>query len=115
MRSRARATVPAGAGGATDWNSGDFGELSGRREGVFGLGFGLDFDVGFRAVRATGAAGFGAGTEGLVDDGLDGAGATAAFSAAAEAAVDLLGAARKVRRRSHGIADIMVAQDVAGT
>src|SRR5690348_1157129 len=48
--------------------------VSGRREGVFDGFFGL-------AVRATGTAGLGAGAERFVDDGLDGAGAAAAFSA----------------------------------
>ena len=51
-----------------------------------------------RAVRAAGAAGLGASSQSLVDDGLDGARATAAFCAAAEAAVDLLGIAGKVLR-----------------
>src|SRR5689334_23514862 len=92
--------------------SGFWGKLSGRREGVFDLIFGLDL---VRTVRAASAAGLGARAERFVDDGLDGSGAAAAFGAAAEAAVDLLGAARKVRGSSHGIADVMVAQDVAGT
>ena len=50
------------------------------------------------AVRAAGAAGLGASAQGLVNDGLDGARAPAAFGAAAEAAVDLLGIAGKVLR-----------------
>ena len=50
------------------------------------------------AVRAAGATGFGASPESLIDDGLDGARAPAAFGAAAEAAVDLLGVAGKVLR-----------------
>ena len=48
------------------------------------------------AVRASGAAGLGAGPERLVDNGLDGARAAAAFGAAAEAAIDLLGTSGKV-------------------
>ena len=84
-------------------------EFSGRREGVFDLRYGLIF--GSAVLRATGAAGFGTR---FSDDGLDGAGAAAAFDAAAEAAVDFLGAARKARRSIHRIADIMVAEDVAG-
>src|SRR6478609_4105477 len=60
------------------------------------------------AVRAARAAGLGAGAECLVDDGLDGARTTAAFGAAAEAAVDLLWMARKVRRCVHSAADVMV-------
>ena len=67
------------------------------------------------AVRAARAAGLGAGTQRFVDDGLDGAGTTAAFGAAAEAAIDLLGIARDARRCTDGIADIMVAKDVTGT
>ena len=47
-------------------------------------------------VGASGTAGLGAGAERLVDDGLDGARATAAFGAAAEAAIDLLGISGKV-------------------
>ena len=50
------------------------------------------------AVRAAGAAGLGTSPQRLVDDGLDGARASAAFGAAAEAAVDLLGVAGKVLR-----------------
>ena len=50
------------------------------------------------AVRAAGAAGLGAGPQRLFDDGVDGTCATAAFGAAAEAAVNLLGIAGKVLR-----------------
>ena len=67
------------------------------------------------AVRAARMTGYGAGAERLVDDGLDGARAATAFGAAAEAAVDLLGIARKVFRGVDGIAHVMVAEDVAGT
>jgi hypothetical protein len=67
------------------------------------------------AVRAARAAGLGAGAERFVDDGLDGACATAAFGAAAEASVNLLWIARQVRGYIDGTADIMVAQDVTGT
>ena len=56
-----------------------------------------------------------AGPKCFVDDGLDGARAASAFGTAAEAAIDLLGATRKIFRGAHCIADIMVAQDVAGT
>jgi hypothetical protein len=78
----------------------------------------LGMDVRFRsglAVRASGTAGRGAGAERLVDDGLDGARTTAAFGAAAEASVDLLGIARKGIRAADSAADIVVAEDVAGT
>ena len=67
------------------------------------------------AVRAAGAAGFGARPKGFVDDGLDGARAAAAFGAAAEAAIKLFGVARQISGRLNGAADIMVAQDVTGT
>ena len=58
----------------------------------------------------------GASPQGIVNNGLDGARAPAAFDVPAKAVVDLLGATRQV----HGctadrIADIMVTQDVAGT
>jgi hypothetical protein len=66
-------------------------------------------------VRAAGTAGLRASTEGLVNDGLDGACTPAAFSAAAEATVDLLGIARQIFRSAHGTADIVVGQEVAGT
>ena len=70
---------------------------------------------GMTAVRATGAAFLGAGAKRFVDDGLDGARAAAAFGAAAEATVNLLGIPRQVRGCTHGTPDIVVAQDVAGT
>src|SRR4051794_12180547 len=67
------------------------------------------------AVRTARAAGLGAGAERLVQDLLDGAGAAAAFGAAAEAAIDLACRARQRIRGRHGGADIVVSQDVAGT
>ena len=67
------------------------------------------------AVRASGAAGLGAGTESVVNDGLDGTRASATLGAATETAVDLLGVARKVLRRVDSATDIVVAEDVAGT
>jgi hypothetical protein len=70
---------------------------------------------GDMAVGTAQAAGLGAGTKRFVNDGLDGAGAAAAFGAAAEAAIDLLRMARQVTGCADGIADIMVAEDVAGT
>jgi hypothetical protein len=60
-------------------------------------------------------AGLGASTESLVNDGFDGARASATFGAATEAAIDLLGIARKVFRSVDGTTDIVVAEDVAGT
>ena len=67
------------------------------------------------AVRAARAASLGAGAQRLVDDGLDGARATSALGAATEASIDLLWIARQVRSCTDGTADIMVAEDVAGT
>jgi hypothetical protein len=94
------------------WKSSEFQGFSGGRERELGM------NVRFRgglAVRAAGTAGLGAGAQRLVDDGLDGAGTSATFGAAAEAAVDLLGIARKSIRGADGAADILVAKDVAGT
>src|SRR3954451_21330500 len=62
--------------------------------------------------RAAVAAGL-RGTERLVHDLADGAGAAAALGAAAEAAVNLPGRARPRLRRDDG-ADIVVAENVAG-
>jgi hypothetical protein len=67
------------------------------------------------AVRTTGAAGLGASAQRLVDDGLDGARATAALGAASETTVNLLGVARKMLRTLDGTAHIMVAKHVTGT
>ena len=66
-------------------------------------------------MRAAGAALLGAGAEGFVDDGLDRARGAAAFGAAAEATVKLFWIARQVRGCTYGTADIVVAQNVAGT
>src|ERR1700738_3122896 len=67
---------------------------------VSGCRFGREPAPGMPVRRAltvgtAGAAGLGAGAERVGKDGLDGARATAAFGAAAQAAVDLLGVARK--------------------
>ena len=69
----------------------------------------------WQVLRAARAAGLGAGAKRFVDDGLDGAGAATAFGTAAEAAVDLLRMARQVTGCADGIADVVVAEDVAGT
>ena len=68
--------------------------------------------VGMRTIRA---AGLGAGAQRLVDDGLDGARAAAAFGTAAEAAIHLLGISCHGPTAIDGIADIVVAEDVTGT
>jgi hypothetical protein len=67
------------------------------------------------AVRAAGTAGPGASAKSLVDNSFNGARASAAFGAATEAAVNLLGIARKVFGGPDGMADVVVAEDVAGT
>ena len=87
-------------------------ETSGGSERERSIGMRLDIP---RAVGAPSATGLGAGTKSLVHDGLDGARAPAAFSAAAEAAIELLGIAGQIFRRRDGTADIVVAKDVAGT
>ena len=65
-------------------------------------------------MRAAGAAGFGAGAQGLVHDLLDRPYAPSALSAAPETAVDLPRRARRALS-SNGITDIVVGKDVAGT
>ena len=65
---------------------------------------------------ATSMAGLGAFAKRIVDDGLDVSGTSAAFDAATETVIDLLGAARQI----HGgvadrTADIVIAEDIAGT
>ena len=90
----------------------------GTRTTIDASGGSLEITVRVRfgpAVRAAGLAGLGAGAERLLDDGLHRARAAAAFDAATEAAIDLPGIARKVVRRADGAADIVVAEDVAGT
>lgn len=83
--------------------------------------FELDFDLVLGsarlpgAMRTAGAAALGTGAQSFIEDRLDGPGAAAAFRVAPQAAINLLGVARKVRGCIHCIADIMVAEDVAGT
>ena len=67
------------------------------------------------AVRTAGAASLGAGAQGIVDNRLDGARATAALGAASEASIDLLGVAVKVLRTFDGTSNVAVAKHVAGT
>ena len=67
------------------------------------------------AVRTTGAAGLGTGAQRFIDDGLDGARATAALGAASETTVNLLVVARKMLRTLDGTAHIIVAKHVTGT
>ena len=70
---------------------------------------------GGMAVRTAQAAGLGAGAKRFVNDRPDGACAAPALGTAAEAAIDLLRMARQVTGGGDGIANIMVAEDVAGT
>ena len=67
------------------------------------------------AVRASGKTGLGTRTQRFLDNGLDGTRATAAFGAAPETSIDLLGIAGKVFRSAYRATDIVVGQDVAGT
>jgi hypothetical protein len=66
------------------------------------------------AMRTPGTAGFGTGPQSLVDNGLQGARAPAAFGATTKTAIDLLGVTREIIRSADGVADIVVAEDVAG-
>ena len=65
-------------------------------------------------MRAASTARLDAGTECLFDDGVDGACATTAISAATKAAIELLGISQQGPAAVHGIADVMVAEDVTG-
>ena len=67
------------------------------------------------AVGAAGLAGVGTSAERFVDDALDGTCTAAAFGTATKAAIKLLGATRKVICGIHGVADVVVAQHIAGT
>jgi hypothetical protein len=66
-------------------------------------------------MRTTGTASLCASPQSLVDYGLEGARASAAFGATTETAVNLLGATGKIIRSTDGVADIVVGKDVAGT
>ncbi len=71
--------------------------------------------LGRKAMRTSGAAGLGTIAERLINDGLDGARATAALGATTETTVDLFGVAGKFLRALDGTADIVVGKHVAGT
>jgi len=86
--------------------------FSGRGECKLGLD--MRFRMGL-AVRASRAAGLGAGAEGFVHDFLDGACASAALGAAAQTSVDLPRGARRHQCDADGVAHIVVGEDVAGT
>jgi hypothetical protein len=86
--------------------------LSGRRQGKLGLDERFGIDLG---MPAPGAAGSGAIAERFFHDCLDGADASSALGAAAETPVDLPRRARRHLRDAHGVAHVVVGQDVAGT
>jgi hypothetical protein len=67
------------------------------------------------AMLAAGLAGTGAWPKGLINERLDRSCATPAFGAAAETAVKLLGIPRQFVSRGHGIANIVIGNNVAGT
>lgn len=67
------------------------------------------------AVLTARLAGAGTRPQRLVDDRLDGPRAASAFGTAAKAAIDLLGIAGQLVSRADGVADIVIANDVAGT
>lgn len=67
------------------------------------------------AVRTAVAAGFGAGTERFGHDLANGAGATAALRAAAEAAIDLPGSAGHDLVAGHNVSHVVIADNVTGT
>jgi hypothetical protein len=89
-----------------------FGILDRRFEREIAVDVGIFRDL---AMRAAGTAGLGASAQSLVDNGLESARASAAFGATTETAIDLLGATGKIIRSADGVADIVVAEDVAGT
>jgi hypothetical protein len=66
-------------------------------------------------MRATDVASPGAGAKRLINDALDGPSAAAAFGAATKTAIKLLRISRKVVGSLDRVADVVVAQHVAGT
>jgi len=66
-------------------------------------------------MRATSRTFLGARAKRILDDLVDGPGAAAAFGAAAKAAIDLPCRARQTGRRAHRAADVIIAQNIAGT
>src|ERR1700747_1174096 len=86
-------------------------EISGCGEREFGI---VLCDIRDRAMRAAGLTGLGTVAKRPVNDRLDGARAAAAFGAATETAIDLFGIAQRVVSGADGMADIVVAEDVAG-
>ena len=66
-------------------------------------------------MRTSGVTDASADAKRLIDDGLDGPRTATAFHAAAKTTIDLLGLAQHIVSGTDGIADIVVAEDVAGT
>jgi hypothetical protein len=66
-------------------------------------------------VRTAGTARLGASAQSLVNDGLDGARAPAAFGTATEASIELLGIPGEVFCPTDRSADVVVGEDVTGT
>ena len=66
-------------------------------------------------MRATSRAFLGACAKRILDDLVDRTGAAAAFGAAAKAAIDLARRARQTGRNAHRAADVIIAQNIAGT
>ncbi len=66
-------------------------------------------------MRTASATSLGAGAQRIIDNGLDGARATATLGAASETSVDLLGVAVELLRTLDGTADVVVAKHVTGT
>ena len=64
---------------------------------------------------ASGMTGLRAGPQRIVDDGLDRPRTAAALGAATQAVIDMLGVPQHVVSVIDGVADIVVAEDVAGT
>ena len=82
------------------------------------LGRHMRVGVVLRVVRRMGASSGtlpGAGTQRVLDDLVDGAGAATAFGAAAKAAIDLPCCARTIGRGADRAADVIIAQNIAGT
>ena len=72
------------------------------------------FVQSFLVVRATDETTSRAGSKRFVDDGLDGPRTAAAFHAAAEAAMDLSGMPQHIIRGADRMANIVVAENIAG-
>lgn len=81
-----------------------------------GLRFGMMRGVGMTCRMGASSGTFpGAGAQRILDDLVDSAGAAAAFGAATQAAVDLPCRARQIGRSADRAADVIIAQNIAGT